>query len=187
MVQTVYYYKQDGTLTSTVLTDNMLNGQVPVVSMMIKDSLVSFYWSDDCTFEQFVEQTYLISEGKELADIYMTKFLVFYVSEEVAKEALETYKNEPSYLELVHKFNAINLIFEGRDSMQAQFGTLPTEIESAVSIYRTMLDLGSTIKVAEAVSYQPDKETERMDFEDFYNQYAYLGSLYMDFHERLGV
>lgn len=43
MVQTVYYYKQDGTLTSTVLTDNMLKSQVPVVSMMIKDSLVSFY------------------------------------------------------------------------------------------------------------------------------------------------
>ena len=187
MTQTVYYYKQDGTLVNTVLTDNMLNGQVPVVSMMIKDSLVSFYWPSDCTFEQFAEQTYLISEGKELADIYMTKFLVFYVSEEVAKEALDIYKNEPSYLELVYKFNAINLVFEGRDSMQAQFGTLPTEIESAVSIYRTMLDLGSTIVVAEAVSYQPDKETERMDFEDFYNKYVYLGSLYMDFHERLGV
>lgn len=187
MSNTIYYYKQDGTIASTVVTDSMLAGQTPVVSLTIKGDLVSFYWSDDCTFEQFVEQTYLISEGKELADIYMTKFLVFYVSEEVAKEALDTYKNEPSYLELVHKFNAINLIFEGRDSMRAQFGTLPTEIESAVSIYRTMLDLGSTIKVAEAVSYQPDKETERMDFEDFYNLYAYLGSLYMDFHERLGV
>lgn len=187
MVQTVYYYKQDGTLVNTVLTDNMLNGQVPVVSMMIKDSLVSFYWSDDCTFEQFVEQSYLVVEGKELADIYAVKYLVFYVSEVIAKEALYTYKNEPSYLELVNKFNAINLVFDGRDSMQAQFGTLPTEIESAVSIYRTMLDLGSTIAVAEAVSYQPDKETERMDFEDFYNKYVYLGSLYMDFHERLGV
>lgn len=43
MTKTVYYYKQDGTLVNTVLTDNMLNGQVPVVSMMIKDSLVSFY------------------------------------------------------------------------------------------------------------------------------------------------
>lgn len=74
MVQTVYYYKQDGTLVNTVLTDNMLNGQVPVVSMMIKDSLVSFYWSDDCTFEQFVEQSYLVVEGKELADIYALIF-----------------------------------------------------------------------------------------------------------------
>lgn len=187
MTQTVYYYKQDGTLVNTVLTDNMLNGQVPVVSMMIKDSLVSFYWPNDCDYDDFAKQSYLVVESKELADIYMTKFLVFHVSEEVAKEALYTYKNEPSYLELVHKFNAINLVFEGRDSMQAQFGTLPTEIESAVSIYRTMLDLGSTIAVAEAVSYQPDKETERMDFEDFYNKYVYLGSLYMDFHERLGV
>ena len=157
MVQTVYYYKRDGTLTSTILTDNMLKSQVPVVSMMIKDSLVSFYWSSDCDYDGFAKQSYLVVEGKELADIYAVKYLVFYVSEEVAKEALDTYKNEPSYLELVHKFNAINLIFEGRDSMQAQFGTLPTEIESAVSIYRTMLDLGSTITVAEAVSYQPDK------------------------------
>lgn len=187
MSNTIYYYKQDGTIASTVVTDSMLTGQTPVVSLTIKDSLVSFYWPSDCDYDDFAKQSYLVVEGKELADIYMTKFLVFYVSEEVAKEALDTYKNEPSYLELVHKFNAINLIFEGRDSMQAQFGTLPTEIESAVSIYRTMVDLGSTIKVAEAVSYQPDKETERMDFEDFYNKYVYLGSLYMDFHERLGV
>ena len=187
MSNTIYYYKQDGTIASTVVTDSMLAGQTPVVSLTIKGDLVSFYWSDDCEYDDFAKQSYLVVEGKELADIYAVKYLVFYVSEEVAKKALETYKNEPSYLELVHKFNAINLIFEGRDSMQAQFGTLPTEIESAVSIYRTMVDLGSTIKVAEAVSYQPDKETERMDFEDFYNKYVYLGSLYMDFHERLGV
>lgn len=189
MVQTVYYYKQDGTLTSTVLTDNMLKSQVPVVSMMIKDSLVSFYWPSDCDYEDFAKQSYLVVEGKELADIYAVKYLVFYVSEAIAEEALYTYKNKPSYLELVNKFNAINLVFEGRDSMRAQFGTSPTEIESASSIYRTMRDLGSTIVVAEAeaVSYRPDKETERMDFEDFYNEYVYLGSLYMDFHERLGV
>ena len=187
MVQTVYYYKQDGTLVSTVLTDGMLKGQVPVVSMTIKDSLVSFYWPSDCDYDDFAEQSYLVVEGKESADFYHVKFLVFYVSKAIAEEALYTYKNKPSYLELVNKFNAINLIFEGRDSMRAQFGTSPTEIESASSIYRTMCDLGSTIKVAEAVSYQLDKETERMDFEDFYNKYAYLGSLYMDFHERLGV
>ena len=185
MSNTIYYYKQDGTIASTVVTDSMLAGQTPVVSLTIKGDLVSFYWPSDCDYDDFAGQSYLVVEGKELADIYMTKFLVFYVSEEVAKEALDTYKNEPSYLELVHKFNAINLIFEGRNSMQAQFGTLPTQIESAVSIYRTMLNLGSTIAIAEAVSYQPDKETERMDFEDFYNKYAYLGSLYMDFHERL--
>lgn len=187
MAQTVYYYKQDGTLVNTVLTDSMLNGQVPVVSMVIGDSLVSFYWPSDCNYDDFVEQSYLVVEGKELADMYAVKYLVFYVSEDAAKEALDTYKNEPSYIELVNKFNAINLIFEGRDSMRAQFGTSPTEIESASSIYRTMCDLGSTIVTAEAVSYQPDKETERMDFEDFYNKYVYLGSLYMDFHERLGV
>lgn len=187
MVQTVYYYKQDGTLVNTVLTDNMLKGQVPVVSMMIKDSLVSFYWPSDCDYDDFAKQSYLVVEGKELADIYAVKYLVFYVSEAIAEEALYTYKNKPSYLELVNKFNAINLVFEGRDSMQAQFGTTPVEIESASSIYRMMRDLGSTIAVAEAVSYQPDKETERMDFEDFYNKYVYLGSLYMDFHERLGA
>lgn len=187
MSNTIYYYKQDGTIASAAVTDSMLAGQTPVVSLTIKGDLVSFYWSDDCTFEQFVEQTYLISEGKELADIYAVKYLVFYVSEAIAEEALYTYKNKPSYLELVNKFNAINLVFEGRDSMQAQFGTSPVEIESASSIYRMMRDLGSTIAVAEAVSYQPDKETERMDFEDFYNKYVYLGSLYMDFHERLGV
>lgn len=185
MTKTVYYYKQDVTLANTVLTDSMLKGQVPVVSMVIKDSLVSFYWPSD--YDGFAKQSYLVVEGKELADIYAVKYLVFYVSEVFAEEALYTYKNKPSYLELVNKFNAINLIFEGRDSMQAQFGTSPVEIESASSIYRTMVDLGSTIKVAEAVSYQPDKETERMDFEDFYNKYVYLGSLYMDFHERLGA
>lgn len=187
MSNTVYYYKQDGTLASTVLTDSMLKGQVPVVSMTIKGSLVSFYWPNDCDYDSFVDESYLLIEGRELADIYFTKFLVFYVSEAKAKEALNKYKNEPSYLELVSKFNAINLIFEGRDSMQAQFGTRPIEIESASSIYRTMVELGSTIKVAEVVSYKPDKDTERMDFEDFYNSYVYLGSLYMDFHERLGV
>lgn len=186
MSNTVYYYKQDGTIVSTVLTDSMLKGQVPVVSMTIKGSLVSFYWPGDCDYDGFVKESHLLIEGKELADIYLTKFLVFYVSEAKAKEAFDKYKNEPSYLELVNKFNAINLVFEGRDSMQAQFGTRPTEIESASSIYRTMVDLGSTVKVAEAVSYQPDKDTERMDFEDFYNSYVYLGSLYMDFHERLG-
>lgn len=187
MVQTVYYYKQDGTLTNTVLTDGMLKGQVPVVSMVIKDSLVSFYWPSDCDYDDFAEQSYLVVEGKESADFYHVKFLVFYASEEIAKKAKEDYAGGQSYLELANGFNAINLEFEGENKLQAQFGFLPNEIKSAVTVYHTMVDLGSRVKTAEVVLYQAGKPVIYMPFENFYNKYEYLGSLYMDFHERLGA
>lgn len=187
MTNTVYYYKQDGTLVNTVLTDNMLKGQVPVVSMMINDSLVSFYWPSDCDYNDFTEQTYLLSEGKELADFYHVKFLVFYASEEIAKKAEKDYDGGQSYLELANKFNVINLEFEGENKLQAQFGFLPNELKSAVTVYHTMVDLGSRVKTAEVVLYQAGVPVIYMPFEDFYNKYEYLGGIYLDFHERLGV
>ena len=187
MSKTVYYYKQDGTLANVELTGLMLSEQLPVVTLYVDEHLVNFYWQSDVSYEDFTEQGYLLSEGKELADFYHVKFLVFYASEEIAKQAKRDYNNGQSYLELINEFNAINLVFEGSNKMQAQFGLKPGEIESAASAYRTMIDLGSTVVTAEAVNYQPDRETVRMPFEDFYNEYTYLGSLYLDFHERLGV
>lgn len=113
--------------------------------------------------------------------------MVFYASEEIAKKAKEDYAGGQSYLELANKFNAINLEFEGENKLQAQFGFLPNEIESAVTVYRTMVDLGSRVKTAEVVLYQAGKPVIYMPFEDFYNKYVYLGGIYLDFHERLGV
>lgn len=187
MSNTIYYYKQDGTIASTVVTDSMLAGQTPVVSLTIKGDLVSFYWPDDCDYDDFVEQGYLLSEGKELADFYHVKFLVFYASEEIAKKAKEDYAGGQSYLELANEFNAINLEFEGENKLQAQFGFLPNEIKSAVTVYHTMVDLGSRVKTAEVVLYQAGKPVIYMSFEDFYSKYEYLGGIYLDFHERLGV
>lgn len=69
--------------------------------------------------------------------------------------------------------------------MQAQFGFLPNEIKSAVTVYHTMVDLGSRVKTAEVVLYQAGKPVIYMPFEDFYSKYEYLGGIYLDFHERL--
>lgn len=187
MTKTVYYYKQDGTLANVELTSIMLSEQLPVVTLYVDEHLVNFYWQSDVSYDDFVEQGYLLSEGKELADFYFTKFLVFYASEEIAKKTKENYDGGQSYLELVNEFNVINLVFEGKNNLRAQFGLVPNEIESAATVYHTMIDLGSTVVTAEAVMYQADREAIRMPFEDFYNEYVYLGGIYLDFHERLGV
>lgn len=187
MTKTVYYYKQDGTLVNIELTGIMLSEQLPVATLYVNGHLINFYWQSDVSYDDFVEQGYLLSEGKELADFYHVKFLVFYASEEIAKKAKEDYAGGQSYLELANEFNAINLEFKGENKLQAQFGFLPNEIKSAVTVYHTMVDLGSRVKTAEVVLYQAGKPVIYMPFEDFYSKYEYLGGIYLDFHERLGV
>lgn len=86
MTKTVYYYKQDGTLANIELTGIMLSEQLPVATLYVNGHLINFYWQSDVSYDDFVEQGYLLSEGKELADFYHVKFLVFYASEEIAKK-----------------------------------------------------------------------------------------------------